>query len=334
MAGFYTEMRRSVEQVDGVTDAFAKGLVADLEATFGKTGQWDIDDLPKIQDVVDGHIATTYGSSRALATRSALYRTIYSRVLFVADSQYNAFFREFDAWMKRESPVRWPMVRKAIEESGDPLSGVFMSIKGKPPAAERRRRARMVDPQRRWVQPGGYRLSDRVWMTGQKQRKQIDKIIRTGVRRGEGVSTVSRRLNRYLLPSNSPVVYKRGGQIVRRKQGTGGGGAHSSRRLVRTELQHVNATATRDSTSMLADKIPGVGITYKLSIRHPKFDRCDIHAGGSDPGFPQGTYLVNNVPRIPDHPQCICHYQPFTPGSEEVIDYLEAEFGGEADGFW
>lgn len=328
MAGFYHEMRLSIEEVDGVTTAFAKGLVSDLEATFGKTGQWHIDDLPKIQGVVDGHIATTYGSSRALATRSRLYQTIYSRVLFVADSQYNAYFREFSAWMKRENAVRWSAVKKAIEETGDPLAGAFMSIKGKPSAAERRRRSRLFDPNRRWVSPGGYRLSDRVWRTGNKQRKQINQIIQRGIRRGEGVNTISRRLNRYLLPSNSPVVYKRDGRIVRRKQGTGGGGAHRSRSLVRTELQRVNADATKEGTRILADRVPGIGTRYSLSPAHPEFDRCDSHAAGSSPGFPRGVYRVEDVPRIPDHPQCLCMYSTYTPSRGEVLDYLEARYLG------
>lgn len=303
--GFSTELRNAIREVDGLISGLSAGIARDLIAEFGETHIWDIAETGKIKDIVDRHLVEVYGPSKAGARRGKLFETIYRQVLFTGNRAYDDEWRRLFRDIRRVDQSRWQALRAAISDSDDEVSGVLASLRGRPSSKELRIRERMFDPQRRWVDGDGYRLSDRVWGSGRRQRKQIDKILQRGIRRGQSVSTIARQLDQYLNPAYSPVVYKRDGRIIRRSLTKNGGGAYSSRRLARTELVRVNALATEQYAKALEKRVPGVGQRYSLSPAHPKPDRCDQNAAGSDPGFPRGTYAVGNAPKIPDHPQCV-----------------------------
>lgn len=323
---FYSSLRDSIEEVDGIGRELSRNIVGDLNKEFRGRDKWDIKDIDRIQGIVDHHLSDVYGPSRGDATRGKLYRTIYRQVTFTSNAAYERFFRDLDRRLSRYDRTRWQRLRSMIVSRGASSGGTFASLSGPASVAERRVRSRLHDPNRRWVRADGYRLSDRVWNAGKRQRRQINKIVQTGIRTGASPITVSRKLDKYLNPDHAAVVYKRNGQIVRRHQGTGGQGAYSSRRLMRTEMQYANATATKDATRRLAEDVPGVGITYALSNAHYIIDRCDDHAMGRSPGFERGTYLVEDVPMIPDHPHCMCRYEPYLPGEGEVMLFLEREY--------
>lgn len=323
---FYDELRETIEEVDGINRAMARGLVADLKREFGTGKLWDAKQIGAIQQVVDARLVETYGPSRGGVVRGKLYQAIYRRVLFVGDQSSNRFWRDINTRLNRHDRARWSRVKAAILSTDDPLAGAFMSLGGRVPHAEQRRRARLFDPQRRWVSPGGHRLSDRVWDVRIKQRQRINKILRNGIRSGESPVTIANKLERYLNPDHAAVTYRRDGRIVRKKLGTGGEGAYSARRLARTELSAVNHKATVDATKRLSKRVPGTGLTWRLSPAHKHMDHCNFNAANNSQGFPRGTYTVEEFPRLPDHANCLCVSAPYTPSSAEVLDYLERAY--------
>ena len=149
-----------------------------------------------------------------------------------------------------------------------------------------------------WVDPRGYRLSDRIWQASIETRKKVDALLADAIRSGRDVRQVARELEQFLLPSRAG---------VRTNKPYGRSASYDAMRLIRSELSRAHAQVTV-AASMANPFVDGVD--WHLSAAHPKVDMCDRIAtvGMSGQRLKPPYPLDGNVP-IPvqnSHPQCIC----------------------------
>jgi hypothetical protein len=141
-----------------------------------------------------------------------------------------------------------------------------------------------------WVDPNGYRLSDRVWNTAASTRQRLDAYLEQAIREGKGALQMSRELEQFLIP----------GRQLRTNRPYGANASFDGMRLARTEISRAAQEAQRMSAAMN----PFVsGLKWNLSARHPRIDICDDLARGGPNG--DGVYSVEAYPERP-HPQCLC----------------------------
>jgi hypothetical protein len=190
--------------------------------------------------------------------------------------------------------------------------------------AQRARQASLLDPERRWVREDGYRLSDRVWRGGRRMREEIDNTIRDAISKGQSAEQLARRLERYIDPAHAPTRWSRNG-VHKRSIQRSPYAASSARRLARTEIMHAYGMATIESTRAT----PGsIGIKWATSGQHPAPDECDDNASRDGYNLGRGVYPFDNVPRYPNHANCMCNLQPVMGSREDVLDAIIAEYGG------
>ena len=162
-----------------------------------------------------------------------------------------------------------------------------------------------------WVDPNGYRLSDRVWNAATDTRQQIDVYLETAIREGRGSLTMSRELAHFLTP---------GEELRRTTKPYGTTASFSGMRLARTEISQAHQRAFLVSAAMN----PFVaGAQWNLSASHPRIDICDDLARGGPAG--DGVYSLEAYPGRP-HPQCLCfptNVLVEKPG--DILDELRAD---------
>jgi hypothetical protein len=163
------------------------------------------------------------------------------------------------------------------------------------------RRPPLYDPPHLWVDPTGYRLSDRIWQTSARTRLKIDGLLGEGIRTGKGSLALSRQLEQFLLPGRA---------ALRTNKPYGSDASFDAMRLARSEITLAHSKATLAAAS---DNPFVSGIDWRLSIRHPKADICDNLATiGMDGQRLRNPYPVDEAP-IPvqdSHPQCLCVAMP------------------------
>lgn len=138
-----------------------------------------------------------------------------------------------------------------------------------------------------WVDPNGYRLSDRIWRTSQATRLKIDALITDGIRQGWSAERIARGLEQFLRPDRAN---------LRTNRPYGKDASYDAMRLARTEITRAAGQATITAARLN----PYVtSISWRLSGSHPEPDICDDLAAG-------GPYAVDNVPLYPAHPHCLC----------------------------
>lgn len=159
--------------------------------------------------------------------------------------------------------------------------------------------AAAFDDARTWVDPSGYRLSDRIWNARETDRRAIDGVLRQMIANGTDSIEAAKQVEAYLLPTaRNTTVTPRGGR-----------GMYSARRLTRTEMTRAYGAATIRS----ADANPFVqGVRWNLSGSHPEADVCDPNAGEDQFGLGEGVYPPDQVPRYPAHPHCFPVGTPVT----------------------
>ena len=144
-----------------------------------------------------------------------------------------------------------------------------------------------------WVDPRGYRLSDRVWDTAGSTRRAIDAYLEDAIRQGKGALAMSKELVQFLDPSQLP---------IKTNKPYGTKASFSAMRLARTEITRAHGEAHKVAGAMN----PFVaGDKWNLSSRHPKPDICDRYARGGPNG--DGLYPTGELPPYPPHPQCLCN---------------------------
>lgn len=180
------------------------------------------------------------------------------------------------------------------------------------------------DPMHTWVDPNGYRLSDRVWRTGQATRDQIDALVTQGIRQGMSARDLARSLEAYLVPTQTGVRALRpfGGRFVP------DGAAANALRLARTEISRANNQAA-----------------YIAAVNNPYAEGMDIaRSANGDPTCPicpqhatidmSGTrvrdpYPINSSFRVPPyHPHDMCNCRPAMAPLSQVTQQLRGVMQG------
>lgn len=167
------------------------------------------------------------------------------------------------------------------------------------------------EPPHTWVDPNGYRLSDRIWNVAALERRRLDLYLDTAIREGRGALTMSRELEAFLIPGRSlPATNKPYGTTA----------SFDAMRLARTEISQAHQRASVVSAAMN----PFVsGMKWNLSASHPRYDICDDLARGGPSG--DGVYLIENYPGRP-HPQCLCYSTNVLIGDPDaILDELRSD---------
>ena len=196
--------------------------------------------------------------------------------------------------------------------------------------------AAIIDDTRTWVDPNGYRLSDRLWRAKAADRKAIDNHLRQALAAGKSPLATARGLDQYLNPyyqlRRDPETFRvlpigkqpKGVATKTPRQGPGRGparprnsgtGGYSARRLARTETTR----AFGDAAIKAAQANPLVRrMKWRLSSHHHDSDQCDMNAARSSTDCPRGVYLIDELPRYPDHPHEMCSIGPYV--TQEDVD--------------
>lgn len=144
-----------------------------------------------------------------------------------------------------------------------------------------------------WVDPNGYRLSDRIWNTAGVTRRKLDLFMEHQIATGRGAAAIARDLEVFLQP---------GRELIRTSAPYGRDASYDAMRLARTEIARAHAGAAEQSALMN----PFVsGLEVRLSGSHPKKDICDDAAA-------DGPWPKDEIPhkfRVPLHPHCLCTYR-------------------------
>lgn len=149
----------------------------------------------------------------------------------------------------------------------------------------------VYDAPHEWVDPNGYRLSDRIWNVAALERRRLDLYLDTAIREGRGALQMSKELEQFLIP---------GRQLSTTNAPYGTTASYDAMRLARTEISQAHQRASVVSAAMN----PFVsGLKWNLSASHPRIDICDDLARGGPGG--DGVYSVGDYPGRP-HPNCLC----------------------------
>lgn len=157
------------------------------------------------------------------------------------------------------------------------------------------------DPAHLWVDPRGYRLSDRIWDVSTRTRTQIDRIVSEGIQQGRSAVQIADDVEQFLRPLR---------EGVRTRRPYGRNLSYDAMRLSRTEISRAHAQAD----VMAANLNPYVeGVEVLLSASHPKEDICDELAAGS-------PYPKDDAPVLPAHPHCLCSYRMVMVSSPATVN--------------
>ena len=86
-----------------------------------------------------------------------------------------------------------------------------------------------------------------------------------------------------------------------------------ARRIARTELARAYGDGVMAKWENDEDC---VAFQWKLSTGHPFCDICDLYANADLYGMGPGIFPKDKVPRLPVHPNCMCHLRPVIEGSK------------------
>jgi hypothetical protein len=146
-----------------------------------------------------------------------------------------------------------------------------------------------------WVDPNGYRLSDRIWWRGQSIRLKIDALLTDGIRSGRSALQMSKDLEAFLMPSR---------KLRRTNKPYGTDASYHAMVLARSEISR----AASEASFAASRANPFVsGMDWRLSASHPKIDICDslatINMAGERVKDP---YPLDSAPMVvaDSHPQC------------------------------
>lgn len=186
------------------------------------------------------------------------------------------------------------------------------------PSAEQESRSNPLaaySPAHTWVDPNGYRLSDRIWRAGFDARVRLDAMLRDAIEQGTGALELSKQLEQFLLPEAK-------GLTTTRPYGKRAN--YHALRLARTEISRAHSYATY--AAGLGNPYV-TGMDWALSIMHPKFDVCDRLATiGMNGERLRDPYPITSNPPIvvqSSHPQCICTNRLASGiSTQQLVDYF------------
>lgn len=328
--------REAIAAVDGVLGRFWR----DVERVFLPFANRTMtrEDRRGIMTAIDRIIGRVYGATQRAALVSDLFTTLVRVTDTASDLPFRRAVERVRGIVERRDPTWWQRIRgQASQRPNDPFLRVVAEFEhwdelGNrviPRSVREGRlvRSRLLDPDRKWVDPKGYRLSQRVWANGREVRRDIDTILQNGIREGASADDIARKLRQYVSPEYAPVRYTADGRIIRKgpaARKAAKSATSAARRLARTEISRVFGVATVEAAKVT----PGViGIRWRLSARHSHQDECTDKAERNGYDLGPGVYPVDNVPQHPSHPNCLCCLLPETMSREAMLDDLIRRYG-------
>jgi len=155
------------------------------------------------------------------------------------------------------------------------------------------------DPSHTWVDPNGYRLSDRIWQTEVTTRMKMDALLADAIRSGMGADELSNKLERFLNPDRAK---------IRTKKPYGSDASYYAMMLARTEIARAANNASFIA-GYLNPYCSGLDVA-----RSPQGDVtctvCPTHATitiGGARARPPYPYEGASIP--PYHPNDMCRVQ-------------------------
>lgn len=171
------------------------------------------------------------------------------------------------------------------------------------------------EPAHTWVDPKGYRLSDRIWNTAAETRRKLDEILRDGIREGKSARQIANLVEQFLIPDRA---------ALRTRKPYGTDASYDAMRLARTEI----ARAANQAAYISGYNNPYVE-TYDIARSpngDPKCSICPQHATiGINQERVRDPYVVGDGTNGPFHPHCMCRYQANVSGDVSgITDRLRA----------
>ena len=306
--GYKTILRPAVEQIGVVLQRYA--------GTDGKIDpKRERQVLAATGPIID-RVFVGYDGRHAYAEDEATPLSPYAKLIntWVAYVTVKAV-RNQQAWMKRNVPEDVYNWLKGAKRPANVREMVGVEARVNPVFAPNV--LAKYDPLHLWVDPNGYRLSDRIWRTDGDMRARLDAMLAEQIRNGNSAFNISKKAEQFMLPGRA---------ALRTDKPYGKDASYHGMVLGRTEITRAHGNATLISARLN----PYVsGIDWVLSGSHPKNDPCDAVATvGAGGGRIREPYPPDNVPSYPMHPQCLCSLQSVvtaTPAqvTEELRQFME-----------
>ena len=123
--------------------------------------------------LIDLVLDRTFGLTQRAALVSELFTVITRATETTALGVFDRAINRVRDAVESVRPGWWPRIVNGPVQT--PFTRVVADLNGPATIRQRGIRADYFDPQRRWVDPKGYRLSDRVWKGGREVRREIDR---------------------------------------------------------------------------------------------------------------------------------------------------------------
>jgi hypothetical protein len=296
---FLSVLRQNEANMTGLFLALAASCAADVTRRAGPDGSVPRQATFEIQQAVGERIVSFFLGRDGAGVRNPLATLPDGSIL-----PLSPYMRAL--WASVQAAVRIPVEQHAAimqRQLPPELLVVFRMARGNPFTRARsmvREQFRpnplaRYDPPHLWVDPNGYRLSDRIWNTTTTTRNRLNLFLDEVIRDGRGAASIARELEQFLVPGRS---------LVRTRAPYGTDASFDAMRIARTEITRAHAQAAEMSAAMN----PFVqGLRWNLSGSHPRTDICDTNAAGGANG--DGVYPLGAVkPTLPAHPHCLCYW--------------------------
>lgn len=166
----------------------------------------------------------------------------------------------------------------------------------------------------------GLKLSNRIWEKGAKARTAMGDIIQAAIAEGNHPYQVAEILRSYVREGAGTLVSQYPNMMKRLGSGLPDDLCYEALRLARTEM----AAAYGEATKRGAALNPATeGIRWMLSNANVSCDVCKEHSE-HDSGLGKGIYRVDELPRYPAHPNCLCVLVIVHIDMDDLVDRLIA----------
>lgn len=161
-----------------------------------------------------------------------------------------------------------------------------------------------------WVDPRGYRLSDRIWRVDQRTRNKLDDLLVDGISSGMSARRLANLVDQYLIP---------GREKVRTNRPYGSDGSYDAMRLARTEIASAANRAAYIS-SYMNPYVDSIEV-----VRSANGDRtCTVCPQHATIGFSgerlRPAYSIHSANIPPYHPHDMCRVQANATNDVRVVE--------------
>jgi hypothetical protein len=327
----------------GLMGAVTSQLGALLLRVADENGNVPVEQMGNVRRQARELLGRLFGGQEALS-RSGRPNSPYARALleeiglvtYQTVASHNRYLKEslpadLFVWLQNGQRVREMQGRSGVKliAEQESLEERFPSLTAE--EIRQVRKARIFEPNKLvvydqphlWVDPNGYRLSERIWKTEQATRDKLDLLIADLISGGYSAREIARRLEQFLIP---------GRELIRTNRPYGSNGSYDAMRLARTEISRAANQAAYLSAYM-NPFVEGIDVA-----RSPNGLRscpvCPQHAtldfGGTRLRPP---YPVGNADIPPWHPHDMCYVLPAliqdpavtTRNLREILDFSREE---------